>query len=65
MQVTGNLIRDCKDRRDQDGRVGGCGAHLPTTDTSKIYLHVEQFSRKTGNWPKNSYTTKAVRRISM
>ena len=34
---------------DQDGRVGGCGVHLPLLNTSKIHLHVEQSSLQT-NW---------------
>lgn len=34
--------------KDKDGRVGGCGPHLPPTNTSKIYIHVEQFSQKPG-----------------
>lgn len=33
---------------DQDGRIGGHGAHL-LPQTSKIHPHVEQFSGKT-NW---------------
>lgn len=38
---------------------------LPT-NTSKIHLHVEQFSQKiTGNWQKISYTTKDERKIFM
>lgn len=35
----------------------------PPTNTSKIHLHVEQFSLKTGNCHKDSCTTKAVRKI--
>lgn len=27
--------------KDKDGTVGGCGLHLPPTNTSKIYIHVE------------------------
>lgn len=33
--------------KDQDGGVGGRGAHLPPTNTSKIYLHMEKFLLKT------------------
>ena len=34
---------------DQEGRVRGHEAHLPPTNTTKIHVHVEQFSQKT-NW---------------
>ena len=63
IHIPGNLLRDNKDRRGQDGRRGGCGAHLPSTNTSKAHLHMKQFSRKTGNWQKNSYKTKAIIKI--
>lgn len=33
-------------------------------NTSKLHLHVEQLSLKT-NWKKDSYTTKAIRKIHM
>ena len=33
--------------KDQDGGVGGYGAHLPPTNTSKIYLLIQQLSQKT------------------
>ena len=33
--------------------------------TSKINLHVEQFSLKTGNWQKDSCTNEVLREIHM
>lgn len=33
--------------KDQDGGAGGCGVHLAPTNTSKIYLHIQQLSQKT------------------
>lgn len=33
----------------QDGKIGGCGTHLLTMNSTKMHLHVENFSPKT-NW---------------
>ena len=50
---------------DKDGRVEGCETHLPPQNPSKINLHVENSHGKLiGNRKKNSYTTKAARKIS-
>ena len=42
----------------KDGRMKGCGAHLPP-GTHPKNLHGKQFSRKTRYWQKDSCTTKA------
>ena len=52
-------------RGDQDGGIGGYGTHLPQ-QTHQKYIYIWKNSRwkLTGNWQKDSYTTKAEKKRS-
>ena len=50
----------------EDGGVGRCGTHLPAQTHQKyMYMWNNSHWKQTGNWQKDSITTKAVRKIHM
>ena len=50
----------------QDGRIGRHGSHLPPwTHQKYIYMWNNSHWKLTGNWQKDSCTTKAIRKIHM
>ena len=51
-------------RGDQYGRVRRCEAHLPKQTHQKyFYMWSNSHKKLPGNWQKNSYTTKAAKRV--
>lgn len=59
-------IANSSGRWTQDGRAGECGARLPLQTHQKyIYMGNNSHWKVTGNWQKDSCTTKAAIKIHM